>query len=80
MKFVNLLFLVILACTATSAQSMRSLVNDGVTLYDGKKYSDAEVNFRKGLEKEPDNFVAHFNLGDSYFMQEKYEDAIKSYQ
>ena len=61
------------------AQSTRSLVNNGVDLYDKGKFVDSEVEFKKGLEKSPDNFQANFNLGDSYYKEGKYEDALKNY-
>ncbi|MFZ1082374.1 MAG: tetratricopeptide repeat protein [Candidatus Kryptoniota bacterium] len=61
------------------AQSTRSLVNNGVDLYDKGKFVDSEVEFKKGLEKSPDNFQAKFNLGDSYYKEGKYEDALKNY-
>ncbi len=61
------------------AQSTRSLVNNGVDLYDNGKYVDSEVEFEKGLDKSPDNFQANFNLGDSYYKEGKYEDAMKNY-
>ena len=62
------------------AQSTRSLVNDGVKLYNDQKYADAEVNFKKGTENSPDNFEAKFNLGDAYYKQQRYDEAMKSYQ
>jgi len=58
---------------------MRSLVNNGVDLYDKGKFVDSEVEFKKGLERSPDNFQANFNLGDSYYKEGKYEDALKNY-
>lgn len=61
------------------AQSNRSTLNDGVDKYEEKKYSDAEVDFRKVVESAPKNFEANFNLGTSYYKQEKYDDAIKSF-
>jgi len=62
------------------AQSNRSTLNDGVDKYEEKKYSDAEIDFRKVVENTPKNFEANFNLGTSYYKQEKYDDAIKSFQ
>ena len=62
------------------AQSNRSTLNGGVDKYEEKKYSDAEVDFRKVVENSPKNFEANFNLGTSYYKQEKYGDAIKSFQ
>jgi Ca-activated chloride channel family protein len=64
----------------TFAQSTRGLVNDGVNLYNEKKFSDAEVNFKKGSENAPENFEAKFNLGDAYYKQQRYDEAIKSFQ
>ena len=62
------------------AQSTRGLINDGVDLYKEKKFADAEVNFKKGAEKTPESFEAKFNLGDAYYKQQRYDEAIKSYQ
>ncbi len=61
-------------------QSFRSLNNDGVDQYNDKKYGDAEINFRKGIEKEPGKFKGYFNLGDNYYKLGKYDEAIKSYK
>jgi Ca-activated chloride channel homolog len=61
------------------AQSTRSTVNKGVDLYHEGKYIDSEVQFKKGLEKSPDNFQANFNLGDSFYKEGKYENALRSY-
>lgn len=62
------------------AQSLRSLNNDGVNKYNEKKFADAEINFKKGLDKVPDNFISNFNLGDAYYQQKRYDEALKSYQ
>jgi tetratricopeptide (TPR) repeat protein len=59
---------------------MRELINDGVDLYKEKKFTDSEVNFKKGLEKAPESFAANFNLGDAYYKQQRYEDALGSFQ
>jgi len=77
-------FFVVLATIITSAnlfaQSTRDLVNDGVELYNEQKFADAEVNFKKGSEKNPQNFEAKFNLGDAYYKQQRYDEAMKSFQ
>ncbi len=63
-----------------SAQSKRSLVNDGVDLYKLGKYNDAEVKFKKGLEKDPKMFQGHFNLGDTYYKEGRYDEALQAYK
>jgi len=64
----------------TLAQSTRGLVNDGVDLYKEQKFADAEVNFKKGTEKNPESFEAKFNLGDAYYKQQRYDEAIQTFQ
>jgi len=78
--FINIIFVALLVPAFTFAQSTRKYINKGVDQYKAGKMSDAEVNFKKGLEKAPKNYTAHFNLGDAYYKQKKYDDAIKSYQ
>ena len=69
-----------LNCQLVVAQSTRGLINEGVDLYKEQKFADAEVNFKKVTEKSPDSFEAKFNLGDAYYKQERYEEAIQTFQ
>jgi len=79
-RWKGFFFILILFSAIVSAQSKRELINDGVDFYDQKKYADAEVNFKKGIEESSDSFEANFNLGDSYYKQGRYDEAIKSFQ
>lgn len=67
------------AISLLEAQSIRSLNNDGVEEFEKKNFSEAEIKFRKGLEKEPENKTLKLNLGGSYYKQSKFDDALKSY-
>lgn len=66
--------------SAASAQSERKLVRDGNEMYKNKKYSDAEVNYKKSLGVNKDSKSAIFNLGDAYYKQGKFEDATKQFE
>lgn len=77
---MKILLLIIISFNILSAQSVRSLVNEGVDFYNDKKFTDAEVNFKKSIEKEPGNFTSTFNLGDAYFKQERYDEAISTFK
>lgn len=48
--------------------------------YKHENYTEAEVNYRRGLDKNNDSFEGHFNLGDALFRQEKYPEALEQYQ
>lgn len=78
-KFL-ILFVIISTWSVTSAQSKRSLINEGVELYKNNKFADAEINFKKGLEKDNNIFQGHFNLGDAYYKQGRYDEAIQSFK
>lgn len=83
MIFKYLIFcscVLLLGSSELNAQSLRSLNNNGVEKYKDKKFADAEVEFRKGLDKAPENFITNFNLGDAYYQQKRYDEALKSYQ
>jgi len=79
-RFFIFVFLFTLTNLSSFAQSERKLNNDGVELYNQKKFSDAELNFRKAIEKNQNSFPPRFNLGNSYYKQENYEESIKNYQ
>ena len=82
-KIKNIISVIILLFTFASildAQSTRSLINDGVDLYKKGKINDAEINFKKGVNKSPKNLQANFNLGDAYYKNKKYDKAIKVFQ
>ena len=81
-KIISVLFVLIIFAVGSQesfSQSLRGLVNEGVENYNDGNFSDAEVNFKKGVEKSPESFEAKFNLGDAFFKQERYDEAIKSY-
>lgn len=80
MKLNLSLFVILLLVNCGFSQSNRSTLNEGVDKYDEKKYTDAEVDFRKVAESSPKSFEANYNLGNTYYKQEKYDEAIKSYQ
>jgi Ca-activated chloride channel homolog len=61
------------------SQSVRSLVNGGNDLYKDQKYTDAEVNYRKALEKEKGELHATYNLGNALYKQQKSAEAAKEY-
>ncbi len=73
---------VLLTLVGTSelyAQSLRSLVNDGNEMYEKQQYADAEVEYRKSLEKDKDLMEGSYNLGNAVHKQQRFDEAIQNY-
>ena len=62
-----------------SAQTVRSHVNDGNKSFGKRNYTDAEVAYKKALEKDPKSKEAQFNLGDAYYKQERHDEAGRQF-
>ncbi|CAN5611283.1 tetratricopeptide repeat protein [soil metagenome] len=79
-KMLQIFFLCLLFHVHVNAQTERKFIRDGNQMYKDKKYSDAEVNYKKSLGANKDSKPAQFNLGDAYYKQGKYEDAAKQFE
>jgi Ca-activated chloride channel homolog len=76
-KFTLLFFV---SLTFLNAQATRGLVNDGVDEYEENKFAEAEVNFKKGIEADVENFESRFNLGDAIYKQGRFEEALEEFK
>ncbi|MCX6122853.1 MAG: VWA domain-containing protein [Ignavibacteriales bacterium] len=75
---VTVLLFAVFSAPAT-AQTVRSHINEGNHMYDKSKYTDAEVDYKKALEKNPKSKEAQFNLGNSYYKQQRFDEAMREY-
>ncbi len=71
---------ILLFCAQSYADSERTLVRDGNRQYKDKQYTEAEVNYRKALEKNKELNEGQFNLGDALYKQGRYEEAEKQFR
>jgi tetratricopeptide (TPR) repeat protein len=74
----SIIFLVIFSGTST-AQTVRSHVSKGNRVYEKGHYTDAEVEYKKALEKNAKSKEAQFNLGNSYYKQQRFDEALREY-
>ena len=76
----NLLTIIFLgAVSLLYAQQESPDVRLGNKHYNDSNYVDAEVNYRRAVDKNDQSFEAHYNLGDALFRQEKYPEALEQY-
>jgi len=62
------------------AQEEHKLLREGNKNYEKGKYSDAELNYQKMLQKKADSYKGNFNLGDAYYKQGKFQDAANQFE
>lgn len=74
MTIVLCVFLLLISLTS-AGQTQNKLFRKGNDLYHKGKFSDAEVNYRKGLELEKGSVKGRFNLGDALYEQKKYKES-----
>ena len=91
MKSRNLLtlFLIILAF-ASQAQNERKFVRQGNNYYESAmkdtakldtiQFNKAEIEYRKAIEKKPDDPKWNFNLADALYKQKKYEESAEKFK
>ena len=66
-------------CVCAFAQQEAPDVRRGNRAYHNDNYTEAEINYRRGLDKNANSFEACFNLGDALYRQEKYQEALEQY-
>jgi tetratricopeptide (TPR) repeat protein len=76
-----LLILFLFASFGVMAQKAeRSNVRHGNRFYEKKKYTEAEVSYRKALEVNPHSKEGTYNLGNALYKQKKAKEALEQYQ
>ena len=77
----NLFILFILGFSfSTLAQSERRITRKANTQYETGNFVNAEINYKKAIEKNADLLEAEFNLGDALVKQERFEEALESFE
>jgi Ca-activated chloride channel family protein len=77
----RILFILLFAfpvITTLTAQTAHQNRRDADKKYTQGLYNEAEEAYRKSLEKDP-VMKGHFNLGNSLYQQQRYEEAIEQY-
>lgn len=62
-----------------SAQSDKTLVRQGNKSYQNNDFANAEIDYRKALDKNPNSLSGSFNLADAVYAQEDYEKSAEMF-
>lgn len=79
-KVVAVVCVAMLSSMTVMAQSDRQYIREGNNHYRAGNYAQAEVAYRKALEKNPHNSQAEYNLGNALFAQRKDSAAIRAFE
>jgi tetratricopeptide (TPR) repeat protein len=79
MKWVVLIISALFTLNVFS-QAERKFVRRGNRQYEDKKYQEAEIQYRKALEKSPGSIAADYNLGNSLYKQKQFDAAAMRYK
>jgi tetratricopeptide (TPR) repeat protein len=75
--------LILLIFTGTAigayAQTDRSHIRQGNDKFEEGRYQEAEIDYRKALEKDPQSWRADYNLGNSLYKQKQFDAAAQKY-
>lgn len=61
------------------AQPEKGNIRSGNKAYQKNNFNEAEIRYRKALEKNNASFNANYNLGNALYKQEKFEEASRQY-
>lgn len=62
-----------------NGQTSNQLIREGNKLFSSKNYAQAEILYRKAVDKDANNAISNYNLGRSLQAQKKNEEAKKFY-
>ncbi len=79
-KVESILVVLLLYSSVAFAQKEASDVRRGNREYRKQNFTEAEVDYRRGLEANKDSYEAHYNLGDALFKQDKYAEAQTEFE
>ena len=58
----------------------RNSIRKGNDLFGEKKYTEAEIEYRKALDANPSSEIATYNLGAALYKQQKWNDSRNEYK
>lgn len=78
-KYIVFILLLLTAANLMAQKAERNYLRRGNRLYKDSTYVDAEINYRKALDANPNSTMAMYNLGNALLYQNKPQEALEQY-
>ncbi|MDR3142598.1 MAG: tetratricopeptide repeat protein [Tannerellaceae bacterium] len=78
-KYILFVFTLLFASSISAQKKERDFIRKGNRAFNDSVFVDAEVNYRKALEVNPQSTVSMYNLGNTLSQQQKFKDAMEQY-
>lgn len=79
-RYTVLLFLLTISLVASAQKDVRKYIREGNKSYEEKLYNAAEANYNSALKSNEASPEALYNLGNTYYQQGKWDEALKTYE
>jgi len=76
----TIVFIFVIFPSVLHAQQARNETRRGNREYKNEQYSEAELHYRRALEKDPESIRANYNLANALYKQEQYQPATTKYE
>ncbi|MBP7400664.1 MAG: tetratricopeptide repeat protein [Chitinophagales bacterium] len=76
------LFLILAFAITTSciAQKENRYIDKGNKAFENNNYTDAENDYKTAITENPESVAGKYNLGNTYYKQQNFEESLKQYQ
>lgn len=78
-RTLTVALLVLLTGSLFAQKTVRRAIKNGNSAYNEQRYSAAEAAYADALEENEASKEASFNLANSYYKQDRYDEALKEY-
>ena len=78
-KYIVFILLLLTAANLMAQKAERNYLRRGNRFYKDSTYVDAEINYRKALDANPNSTMAMYNLGNALLYQNKPQEALEQY-
>lgn len=78
-RYVWLTLMILMSASAFAQKAERDYIRKGNRAFKDSVYVDAEVDYRKALDANPQSIIARFNLGNTLLWQNKAQEAMNEF-